>query len=243
MNGLRTRILILSACLMSVTMLVPKGVVAGTASCFDGDPSKRGLMRGDVDGNGTRDEVWITGRREDFDGDRRCVYYVKADMGAHEDRLRLHGDRFTFRNFSRVMAMVRIDDVPGREFGVVVSQGASTAFAVLFTIRNHVINKLNAEGPGAPPDDAWGYGGSVAFVSAVDCAAHRGTGRIIASTANYDSDDNRYNVRRRWFEAMDTALVRTARETDRARVRPENLDQFPEFRHSPLGRCVGRVRG
>ena len=243
-NSKRVALVLVAAIVASLATISAGPVSAGDGSCFEGDSSKRGLMRADINGDGTMDEVWISARMRDG----RCRYYVKADMGAERDKKILKGDgvdRFTMRHFSRVAAMVQVDLVPGKEFAVVLSQGASTVFAGLFTIRADVIRRIRADGPGAPPDDLFGYGGSIGFQVASDCARHRPPGQIINSTAVYKSDINRYRVKRRWFatEGVSTHFERTPVPTDKRDVRPSHLSDFYEFRNNPFGSCPGRVRG
>ena len=216
------------------------GATAGRASCFDGDASRRGLMRGDVDGDGNRDAVWIMARRVGGN----CRYYVKADLGSTQDRKRLRANRYVMRHNSRVMAMVRVDKVAGKEFGVVLEQGASATLAGLFTIRANTIRRMNVHGRGAPPDSLFGYGGSVGFQMASDCARHRPKGQVIYSEATLNSRGSHYRVKRRWFQVVGVDLQRTAEPTDRRRIRASRLhNRLYEFRNSPFGSCPGRVRG
>ncbi len=216
------------------------GALAGRASCFEGDHSRRGKMRGDVNADGNRDVVWIMARTRNG----RCRYFVKADFGQDLDRKRLHGDRFVFRNHSRVMAMIGVDTVPGREFGVVTGQGASTTFAKLFTVRANTIREMDVHGAGAPDGDAWPYGGSVGLQFASDCARNRPEGTVIWSEAVLNDSGSHYRVWRRWFQTVGTDFERTAEPTDRRRIRAENLhERLYEFRTSPFGSCGGRVRG
>ena len=216
------------------------GASAGEASCFEGDHSRRGLMKGDVNGDGDLDAVWITAKSVDGS----CRYFVKADFGDSSDRKRLRGDRFVFRNYSRVMAMIAVDTVPGREFGVVTGQGASTTFAKLFTIRANRIREMDVHGAGAPAGDMFPYGGSVTLQFASDCARNRPDGQVIYSEATLNDAGTHYRVKRRWFQAVGTDLERTSEPTDRRRIRAERLhERLYEFRTSPFGSCAGRVRG
>ncbi len=233
---------LLSSCLLGgvlgLATIAP--AAAGRASCFEHDPTRHGLMRGDVNADGDRDAVWILARRVNG----RCRYFVKADLGDTYDRKRLRGHRYTLRNFSRVMAMVEVDTVAGKEFGIVLEQGASTSFAGLFTMRADRIQRMRIDGRGAPTGDLFGYGGGIAYLFASDCARNRPPGQVIYSEAIYDADDNRYDVTRKWFQATGADFQRTPEDTQRERVRPGRLDdRFYEFRSSPFGSCEGRVRG
>ena len=226
--------------LVAVATLLPSSPVgAGEASCFDGDSTKRSLMRGDVDGDEVKDAVWLIARRVAGN----CRYYVKADLNNSKDTKRLRGgDDFTLRTNSRIMAMVKVDTVDGKEFGVVLSQGASTVFFGLFTIRSNEIKQMEINGRGAPPNDLFGYGGSIPFLVATDCARNRPAGQVIYSEAVRDPDSGKYVVRRRWFRVEGFDFQRTGEATHKEKVRnPSN--HFYEFRQSPLGSCQGRVRG
>lgn len=234
--------LMIVCCVASSLVVAGLGTTAGAgeASCFEGDHSRRGQMKGDVDGDGNRDAVWISAIRRSGS----CRYFVKADLGSTQDRKRLRGDRFVFRNNSRVMAMVRVDTVPGREFGVVVAQGASTVLAKLFTIRANTIREMDVHGAGAPAGDAWPYGGSVGLSFASDCARRRPAGQVIYSEATINDAGTHYRVKRRWFQVVGVDFERTAEPTDRRRVRAARLhERFYEFSNSPFGSCGGRVRG
>ena len=212
----------------------------GGSSCFENNPTKHGKMRGDVDGNGTKDLAWIAANKRNG----RCRYFAKVDLGADEARKRLYGDRFVFRRFSHVMAMVEVDTVPGKEFGIVLQQGASTTFAGLFTMRGGNIERVNVRGRGAPEDDLFGYGGSIGVQMASDCARRRPDGQVIHSIAVINNAGTHYKVERRWFQSTGVDLQRTAEDTDKRRVRAENLhERLYEFRNSPFGSCKGRAPG
>jgi hypothetical protein len=232
----------MASCLLGSLFVVGAGpgASAGRASCFEDDATRHGLMRGDVDGDGNRDAVWILAKRPGG----RCRYYVKADLGDTEDRKRLRADRFVMRNFSRVMAMVEVDSVPGKEFGVVLEQGASTVFAGLFTIRADTIRRMHINGDGAPAGNLFAYGGSINFQFASDCARNRPPNQVVYSEAVFDSDINRYRVKRRWFQVVGVDFERTSEDTQKERVRPGRLhERFHEFRNNPFGSCPGRVKG
>jgi hypothetical protein len=222
--------------------VLTEGAAAGGGgrSCFENNPTKHGKMRGDVDGNGTRDLAWIAANKHNG----RCRYFAKVDLGSDEARKRLYGDKFVFRNFSHVMAMVDVDTVPGREFGIVLQQGASTTFAGLFTMRGGNIERINVHGAGAPDDDLFGYGGSIGISVASDCARNRPDGQVINSVAVLNNAGTHYKVKRRWFQSTGVDLQRTAEDTDKRRVKAEKLhERLYEFRNSPFGSCPGRAPG
>lgn len=219
---------------------IPAGAGGGGRSCFDNNPTKHGKMRGDVDGNGTRDLAWIAANKHNG----RCRYFAKVDLGMDEARKRLVGDRFVLRNFSHVMAMVEVDTVPGREFGIVLQQGASTTFAGLFTMRAGEIRRVRVFGRGAPDGHLFGYGGSIGIQVASDCARNRPDGQVIYSVAVLNDAGTHYKVKRRWFASTGVNLRRTPEPTAKRRVRAENLhERLYEFNNSPFGSCAGRAPG
>ena len=240
--GSKTAAITLALCLAApvTTLFFTGSAGAGAASCFEGDSTNRGFMRGDLDGDGTRDGAWIFACRRD----RRCRYFVKVQLATTTDRQRLHAPRFVLRNYSRIAAMVKVDLAPGKEFGVVLGQGASTTLMGLYTIRGAEIRRVRVEGAGAPTGDLFAYGGSIGYQSGNDCARNRPPGQVILSEATINDTGTRYRVRRRWFAASGTSLVRTAEPTQRESVRVQNLyERFYEFRNNPFGSCPGRVRG
>ena len=55
--------------------LAPMGSVTAATRCFDADnPLSRRTMRGNLDGDGQHDRVWVGARRRDG----RCRYFVVA---------------------------------------------------------------------------------------------------------------------------------------------------------------------
>ena len=241
-NGRKSFLAVIAiSVLCSVILVAPSGPAgAGDATCFNDDPSKHGQMKGDVDGDGNRDQAWIAARRHN----NRCRYLTKVDLGTSMDTKQLPGDRQVLRDFAHVMAMIRVDTEPGREFGIVLQQGASTTFAGLFTIRANQIYRMHIEGPGAPPASLFGYGGSVGFQTASDCARFRPDGQVIYSEAVLNGAGTHYKVKRRWFQSFGTDLERTSESTDERRIRAENLhERLYEFRNSPFGTCPGRAPG
>jgi hypothetical protein len=235
---------LLLAALMTVgTVMIFSGTSSARARrCFDGDHTQRGIMRGDVNGDGDRDAAWVTARRRND----LCRYFLKVNMGDEAPRQRLRGaDRHTMRHFSHIAAMVEVDLVPGKEIGVTMAQGASASFFGLFTIRDDDIKRVRVDGRGAPPGDLFASGGSIGFTTGSDCARNRPPGTIIHSTADLNNDGDRYKVKRRWFmtEGVSRHFDRTAEPTSRRRVRPGNLDRLYEFDGLPFNDCEGRVRG
>jgi hypothetical protein len=241
-NGGRSFVAVVALCVLCPLVLVaPTGPAgAGDATCFNDDPSNHGQMKGDVDGDGNRDQAWIGARRRNS----RCRYLAKVDLGTSMDTERLPGDRQVLRDFAHVMAMIKVDTVPGKEFGIVLQQGASTTFAGLFTIRANQIHRMHVEGAGAPPDDLFGYGGSIGFQTASDCARNRPDGQVIYSEASINQAGTHYKVKRRWFQVVGIDFQRTSEATDERRIRAENLhERFYEFNNSPFGSCPGRAPG
>lgn len=221
---------------MLVTVLGGSSGAGGGSSCFDNNPTKHGKMKGDIDGNGTRDLVWVAANRPNG----RCHYFAKVDLGANEARKRLYGDRIIFRYYSKVTLIIEVDTVPGKEFGVVMQQGASTTFVGLFTIRTGEVERIKVNGPGAPYDDLFGNGASIAVQTASDCARHRPAGQVINSTSVLNEAGTHYRVERRWFESTGVNLRRTAEPTDKRRIPYRDEERPREFQETAFGSCPGR---
>src|SRR5687767_9523436 len=124
-------------------------------------------MRGYVDADGERDEVWVGARKPDGG---TCRFFLFVRTGDDTMKKRLRADLYSLRHDVRSIAIVKIDSVGGREVGVKFFQGASTSGAKFFTLRDGKLELMEARGRGAHPDDLWLFGGSFSGVYATDCA-------------------------------------------------------------------------
>lgn len=216
----------------------------GRRQCFaDSNGKRRGVMRGDVDGNGTGDEIFLDAKRKQGS----CRYFLVADMGKSQDSKRLRGNRYTMRHYSRPEAVVRIDTYPGKEISVLLNLGASAGTVGVFTVRDKAIRRMAINGQGAPPHNQFVFGGSITSW-AVDCAHNRPEGTVVmtrADSKNGTCCSGPLLVERRWFEVQGRSFQRTSEAVERREIRRSKLqDRYPEFRQGavPFHLCQGRAR-
>ena len=117
-----------------------------TEKCLDyGSGPRRSVLRGNVNNDGRRDEVFVTARKR-FG---KCRVFLVVDTGKRNHRKRLSGDRFirfTIRTYPPVLALLGIDLHEGREIVVRLGQGASVGAAGMYTMRDGRIKKVLVQG-------------------------------------------------------------------------------------------------
>jgi hypothetical protein len=187
-------------------------------------------LRGDVDGDGEGDELFVAVAQ----GARRgCRAFVAADTG---ERLLAAPIPDEFASFElglpALKSLAAINDMAGAEIVVDVGAGASTQFASVFTVAEGSL--LQVVAPGAGTARLFAYGGSVGHVAAVDCDAE---GRVVISSAVPRRD--RYRVTRRFATAHGAVWRTDPSATERIRVSLSGLRDYHEFVRSPFGSCRG----
>ncbi len=228
------------------SMLAAVPAAAHDGRCF-GTESTREVrtMRGNLDGDGVRDEAWVGARR--FDG--RCRYFLFADTSrAGRSRIRLRApddiNDYNFAHDVAPVALVRVDAVAGREIAVRMIRGASVSLFRFFTLRQGSLRRMDIE----PADDPmalgnlFAVGGGVIGIYGTDCAYEVSPRTVVASEARPQRRTNRYLVVRRWYQVQGHDFVRTTKATQRVSVHRDWVSRrFSEF-DRPLGSCAGRVR-
>ena len=226
---------------------VPIASQGAVTRCFAaGNPLQHRLMRGNIDGDGSVDEVWFGARR--IEG--RCRYFVfaRATMAGSSAVPIPTADRFSrssARNGARPIAFVRIDSVPGKEVAVRLLLGASVQPFGFFTMRFGSLRRMAINDSPKPlaSEDMFAYGGGLSLMFATDCAFAKSPRTLVFSRAFPDGTGPRYIVERRWYQVRGDSFARTAHSTERASVRLAGLRRrFPEFRNDGLlPHCQGRV--
>ena len=221
-----------------------------TEKCLDyGSGPRRSVLRGNVNNDRRRDEIFVTARKR-FG---KCRVLLVVDTGKRNHRKRLRGDRFirsTIRTYPPVLALLGIDLHEGREIVVRLDQGASVGVAGMFTMRDGRIKKVLVRRKsdanhliGRP--NLLPYYGSFGGMYAVDCARDHPKGTIVKSEAvpkNYNSQRRTWIVTRRWFEIHGRVFQRTAEPVERRQVRLGRVaDRFEEFDGFLFPHCPGRV--
>lgn len=230
-----------------LVVFVPTETGLATARCFaEGNTRAHRLLRGHLDGVGGLDAVWVGATRPA--GTCRYFVFVETSRGLSWVQLPVADQfsRLSLRNFARPIALVRIDDVPGREIAVKLLEGASVRPFGFFTIRLGAVRRMQIDDRAPRPlaaEDMFAFGGGLSLMFGTDCAYGKAPRTVIFSRAFPRGNGVRYVVERRWYQVRGADFAKTSFPVDRALVRLENLrSRFPEFRHDGLlPRCDGVV--
>lgn len=231
----------------STTPPEPDGGSEGEPRCLSEDdaalePSLRrpGSLRGDVDGDGTDDEVSIA---IDPEAQEACRYFlVVATSGALTAARIDPGMVGSSDDGLALAALLQVDDGPGRVIVVDVRHGAATTFAAAYAMRGAVPTLLTIEGLQSV-EDSFAYGGSLSGLSGVDCTGKPGI--IVVSGAHAEGSE--WIVERNYFSFEDGEF-RLYEQKERHRLSKEELeassleDRFPEFEPNAFPNCPGAVR-
>lgn len=194
------------------------------------DPSlaKPGSLTGDIDGDGSEDEVALA---VDEDGSEDCREFVIVDTGDALHALGIEQEGISRDlNLPQLRMLADIDGRAGAEIIVDLVAGASTQFAGVFTMGGGPLERLEIAEDVATAD-LFAYGGSVGHLDGADCISD---GEVVITSAVPRAD--RYLVERR-FLVLDGDELRPT-ETERALVPFEELtERFPELRGAPFASC------
>jgi hypothetical protein len=189
---------------------------------------KQGALRGDVDGDGARDEVFVVVAQR---ARRGCRAFVVADTGDRLLAAPIEGDFVSFDlGLPALKSLAAINLDAGSEIVVDVAAGASEQFASVFTVAEGVLVPVSISG--AINRVLVAYGGSVGHVAAIDCESE---GRIVISSAVPSGD--RYRVMRRFASARGRVWRADPDATERALVSFRGLRDYHEFVRPPFGSC------
>ena len=194
----------------------------------------RGPLVADVDGDGAEDRVFTVGRPTLLG--RSCRYLVVAETGSGTYAARITGKPLSlhptsFQLYLAPVAAAQLDDRPGAELLVHVSQGASAHFATLYGLVDGSLVRLQVRGE---PSDLISYLGSVSHGSVLNCL----DGQLVASSAGRSGP--RFVVARSFYELEGATLTRVRKERHLRQF--GQWDDFDEFGGHPLSRCEGYVR-
>lgn len=197
--------------------------------------SDRGMressIRGDVDGDGTADVVWVV---VDESAELGCRVFLVVQTASDDHVLAVDREAVSFSlGLPAIVDLAQIDTEMGADVVVDLLAGASTVFAGVFTIGSGGLSQLKREGDGGPAADLFGHEGSVGHLDAVDCGPK---GRVIVSTAS--PRGARYGVKRLFLEPDDGVLRANKSMTQSAVLKFESLPRrFPEFAAAPFSSC------
>lgn len=217
-----------------------------SSDCANADLVSRGQGRtegeqwGDVDGDGTDEEVYIA---HDPEGEPGCDSFVVVVAGSTVRTAEADPSGVPRAlPVPRINSLAQIDGREGLEIVVDVEMGASTQFASVFVLAEE-LQRVELEGRAPGPfaqelaaDGLLPFGGSVGHMEAVDCAAEEGY-VVLSAAIPSGSDAETYDVERRFFRVEGAAFSLEPRRTETHQVRAKGVQGFPEFVSSPFGSC------
>jgi hypothetical protein len=217
-----------------VLLLALLGLLGSHEKHPAGCPPANGLhdsICGDVDGRAGQERVglairpghsiWLVVRFADHSVSKRLETEDKpSEIGGH----------------AFVNGLVELDSRPGLAIVVTLHEGASTAFAQIFRLKEGALRKIPIPGLG---DGEFAYEGSVGHFDVIDCA-RRGSGLIWVSGYGLDGG-SRYIQGRVLYRLEGEHLVQVRHESSRPTL--NEAGRFPEFAEpQPFPHCLV-VRG
>lgn len=211
----------------------------GASECPGGEAvvagaSKRapGRLRGDVDGDGRSETVWLA---IDDRAEAECQVFLAVGSGSGVRSTPVVQPELNLAlSPPSLIGLAPVDLEPGLEVVVDLVAGASTRFAGLFGIGGGDLRRIEFDGPGAVARDLFAYGGSVTHLDGVDCAELRGTLVVTSATPRAD----RYAVVRRYYRITDGGAALLPRRTEHHVVEPKALNRYPELASPPFAGCL-----
>ncbi|MFN2389362.1 MAG: hypothetical protein ABR575_07140 [Actinomycetota bacterium] len=196
-------------------------------------------LRGDVDGDGTDDEVSIY---MDPTGPMGCQAFLVVDAAAGRGAVEVWTQgREAGLPQPRLHGMAPVNDLSGSEVLVDEAAGASTQFLAVFAWVDGDLSRIEPPEEAAPDlwagrvDGLFAYGGSVGHLEAADCVARA---RIVVSVAL--PQGNGYEVTRGTYTVAGARLQ--DERVQRERIGMNELDElarrFPEYGGAPFSSCT-----
>lgn len=193
-----------------------------------GDGEHRGL-RGDVDGNGRADDVFIA-IDERAEIGCRGVLFVITEEAAHAIGVDTEATQLELGQ-PALRLLVEVDGEPGAEAVVDVQTGASTGFVAVFALGGDGLGRVRVRGRPRLPDGLFAYGGSVGHADGVDCSP---SGDVIVYSALARGDH--YLVRRWVLTAVDGVLAADRMRSERVPL-DELFVRWPQLAGPPFASC------
>ena len=193
--------------------------------------ARRGLLRGDVSGDGRQDEVFLA-VDEGAEPGCRALLFVTAQDGVTAVSLDVEEGDLGL-GLPAVAGLKQIDGGGGAEIVVDMAAGASTFFAGVFVFADGSVEQVRIDQSLPPTENLFAHGGGVGQLSAADCAAD---GAILISTAVAEA--RRYRVDRHTYRFDGLRLARDPSEDETHRLRFGMIPRsFPEFAGPPFSSC------
>lgn len=189
-----------------------------------------GSAEGDVDGDGTVDEVFLV-RSDSADPDCRNLLVVEG-RGTTYIASTDDPEMPSALPQPRINHLAYVDDDPGAEIVVDLQAGASTQFVGLFKVADGALVRVRTGDRGLM-GDLFPYGGSVGHIEASNCSEDDESHVVIAVATPRGP---RYVVERTYYRIDGAELVEVRRDEERLPV--EALTQEKDYVTSPFGSCV-----
>jgi hypothetical protein len=212
-------------------------------SIEDPNLQQPGRLVGDLDDDGTADEVYLV---VDRDGEPGCQAFLVAESDTELRSVPVEIVDIPFElGFPRLISMPLIDDRPGAEVVVGVLAGASTQFAAVYTVVDGNLVQVRREGAVRAEDSLLAFGGSVGHQDAFDCAPEVGQGVVVVSSAEPVGGGARFRYVRRFFVSPEPGVVAEDPSLrEEGTVRFNRFDTLHEFPNAPFGSCsTGEIAG
>lgn len=198
----------------------------------DGQKRAPGRLRGDLDGDGRAETVWLA---IDDGAEAGCQVFLTVASGPQLRSVPIVQPELNLALAPpSVIGMARVDPEPGLEVVVDLVIGASTRFVGLFGMQGEDLTRIGFDGPGTLPRDLFAYGGSVAHIDGVDCARPLGT--VVVTNATPRAE--RYTVVRRYYRMSHGGSTLLSQRTERRVVPPKALNRFSELASPPFAGCL-----
>jgi hypothetical protein len=203
------------------------GCPNGSTAADNRGSLRRGRLAGDVDGDGSTDQISLA---VDADARPGCRAFVVVQT-AEARLIAPIGERHLEIDlgFPVLDSLVGVDHRVGGEIVVRIAAGASTEFAGLFTVVDDALERVRLNGPHG---NLFPSGGSVGHLEASNCGPD---GAVVISIAT--ARGRRYVLERRFHFFEETSLVEEESLAERRRISPDALASFPEFGAPPFSLC------
>ena len=194
------------------------------------------VSTGDVDGDGSDDEVYVAvDRRPGVPATCRAWLVVELLPGRLVTPI-VQREMTLELNLPRINTLADIDGRRGHDIVVDVLAGASTGFVAIFAHLDADLVRLQSPARLSGLEDVFAYGGSVGHVDGVDCAGP--PGRVVSSFAvPHGSGSRRYRVTRRFLVVDGAAFSTDDGSTERRVLSLGRLRRLPEFGSVPFPSC------
>ena len=194
-----------------------------------------GSLEGDVDGDGSDDQVFVALDLEGAPMECRAFLVIERSDGLWSLPIGNPATPYDL-GYPRLNSLANVDGRSGLDVVVDVIAGASTQLAGVYTMDGGVLAQVRLKGGPALQDGLFPYGGSVGHLDAADCVPEEGPGTIVVSGALPAEAETTYEVVRRVYRYFRRAVLALDRAATETQLVPDP-GSFAEYPASPFGNC------